>query len=86
MPLKLNTGHNSINRSNTRYDYHNADRLADKKEPKRRYNVLAELDSARLDGAYAGNRLKKYWQRPIKEEEINKKGNENGRNATQIDS
>ena len=47
--------------------------------------VLAELDGARLDGTFAGNRLKKYWQRPTKEEETNKKGNENGRNATQID-
>ena len=52
--------------------------------------MLAELDSARLDGAYADNRLKKYWQWLAKEEEIKKtekkKSNENGRNATQIDS
>ena len=49
--------------------------------------MLAELDSARLDGAYAGNRLKKYWQRLAKEEEIKtKKVTKMAENATQIDS
>ena len=27
--------------------------------------MLEELDGARLDGAYAGNRLKRYWLCPL---------------------
>ena len=30
--------------------------------------MLEELDGARLDGAYAGNRLKRYWLRPAHRE------------------
>ena len=54
--------------------------------------VLTKLDEAKLDGTYAGNRLKKYWQRAtqkegnaIPKEDLigNEKGNENGKNATQ---
>ena len=30
--------------------------------------MLTELDGAKLDGAYAGNRLKKYWQRSTQKE------------------
>ena len=48
--------------------------------------MLAELDGAQLDEAYAGNRLKKYWQQLAKGGNKKQKGNENGRNATQIDS
>ena len=44
--------------------------------------VLTDLDGTEL-GAYAGNRLKKYWQR--KEDEENKKGNEKGLNTFQYD-
>ena len=29
---------------------------------------MEELDGARLDGAYAGNRLKRYWLRPPQKE------------------
>ena len=30
--------------------------------------MLTELDGAELDGAYAGNRLKKYWLRSTQKE------------------
>ena len=43
--------------------------------------MLTDLDGTEL-GTYAGNRLKKYWQR---KEEENKKGNEKGLNTFQCD-
>ena len=55
--------------------------------------AFRELDGAKVDGIYAGNRLKKYWQRATQKEGDNttqkediignKTGNENGENAIQ---